>query len=92
MITFNSLLFFKYLEETDFQKYANFYCNPAYHNESSLLIAISKCRDDVNCSMVSATSCDDDMAKYHLCRKDPELVSSDKACYYLKKGKLIKTQ
>ena len=42
--------------------------------------------------MVSATSCDDDMAKYHLCSKLPELISSDKACYYLKKGKSMKIQ
>ena len=86
------IVIFWYLEETDFQKYANSYCTPSYQNENSLLIAISKCRDDENCSMVSATSCDDDMATYHLCRKDAELISSNKACHYLKKGKLIKTQ
>ena len=42
--------------------------------------------------MVSAQSCDNDTSEYHLCRKDPELTPSDKACYYLKKGKPTKTQ
>ena len=42
--------------------------------------------------MVSAQSCENDTSEYHLCRKDPELTSNDKACYYLKKGKPTKTQ
>ena len=80
------------IEITDFQKYEDLYCKSSYKKESSLLIAISKCRDDVNCSMVSAQSCDNDTSEYHLCRKDPELTPSENACYYLKKGKPTKTQ
>ena len=42
--------------------------------------------------MVSAQSCDNGTSEYQLCKKHSELTSSDKACYYRKKGKPTKIQ
>ena len=47
------------------------------------------CRYDIDCSMVSANSCDNETAGYQLCGQFPEMIASDEACTYRKIGILI---
>ena len=77
-----------YLDGSDFPKGNGFYCTDNYENETSLVIAISKCRNNINCSMVSALNCD--TSEYLLCGKSSELIAKDEACYFQKKSIFLK--
>ena len=77
---------FLYLDVSDFPKDVNFHCTSHYQNESSLVLAIMQCREDVNCSMVSASRCDNETSMYYLCRNPPELRAEDGACSFRKPG------
>ena len=81
--------YLQYLGGSDFQKVDGFYCDSHYHNESSLLMALSKCRLDVSCSMVGAPNCNNQTSDslYYLCGKNPEWKQIDGGCYYRKIGK-----
>ena len=80
---------FYYLDGTDFTKYQNFYCKS--ESESyDLPNALSKCRKEVDCSMVSALACDNDTSKYQLCDQSQELIQNERSCTFKKKGTFIK--
>ena len=81
--------YLQYLGGSDFQKVDGFYCDSHYHNESSLLMALSKCRLDVSCSMVGAPNCNNQTSDslYYLCGENPELTQIYGGCYYRKTGK-----
>lgn len=83
----------QHLDGSDFQKVEGFYCMSHYKNETSLVLALSKCRLDVNCLMVSAPICKNQTSypEYYLCGKTPELRQNDDACYYRKSGTLTIT-
>ena len=78
-----------FLDGTDFSKYLNFYCKAESENYD-LLSAISKCREDVDCSMVSSLVCNNDTSQYQICGKFPTLIRTEESCTFRKKGNFMK--
>ena len=76
------------LDGTDFPKYEAYRCNSYsyYHTEATLANAISSCRDDINCSMVSIPECSNETSEFQLCSQSPEMIPDLKSCTYRKKG------
>ena len=76
------------IDGTDFPKYEAYRCNSYsyYHTEATLANAISSCRDDINCSMVSILECSNETSEFQLCSQSPEMIHDLKSCTYRKKG------
>lgn len=84
------LIIFDHLDGSDFVKYENFYCKFSNATENySLPIAMSICRDDTECSMVSSLKCDDEGFDYQTCQESPEMIQNEESCTFRKKGTII---
>ena len=83
---------FRFSDGTDFKKYEGYYCKSFFKTEKSLVDAISECRQNVNCSMVSTSNCRNASTGYRLCEQSTELIPSLEACYHWKKGNFLLNQ
>ena len=80
---------FLFSDGTDFKKYEGYYCKSFFKTKKSLVDAISECRQNVNCSMVSTSNCRNASSGHRLCEQSTELIPNFEACYHWKKGKFF---
>ena len=77
------------LDGFDFSMYRNYYCKSSYQTETGLEAATKKCREDINCTVVSSLDCNVEDSEYKLCDNPTELLPKIDSCTLWKHGKNI---
>ena len=74
------------LDGFDFSMYKNYYCKISHQTETGLEAATKRCKEDINCTMVSSLDCNGD-SEYNLCEKSTEFLPKLDSCTLYKNGK-----
>ena len=83
---------FLFIDGHNFSELNGYYCGSSYVTEHGLTNATLKCREDINCAMVSTLECTDGDSEYRLCEKSTELIPRLEACTLWKKGNIMNIQ
>ena len=74
------------LDGFEFSMYKNYYYKSSYQTETGLEAATKRCKEDINCTMVSALDCGLD-SEYKLCEHSTDLLPKVDSCTLYKIGK-----
>ena len=77
---------FLFLDGEFFSKFNGYYCKSFYQTERGIANATSKCKEDIDCGMVSTLECTDGESLYSLCNKQTEMIPKLDACTLWKIG------
>ena len=69
--------------------YDNYHCKSSYQTERGLENATLKCKEDINCAMVSSLTCDDIDSEYLLCNESTKMIPNLEACTLWKRGSIV---
>ena len=81
-----SFCFLDGLDGFDFSRYNNYYCKSSYKTVTGVVAAMTKCREDIKCAMISSLDCNTEDSEYTLCEKSTELLPKLESCTLWKKG------
>ena len=75
-----------FLDGDVFTIFNDYYCKSSNQTELSMENALSICKEDTNCAMVSTLECTKEDSIYGLCNRSTELIPKLEACTLWKIG------
>ena len=85
----NKYIYFPFLDGDDFSISNSYYCESAFQTHRGLAEAAAKCRNNINCAMLSSLECEDELSEYRLCEISTNLIPNVDACTFWKMGNIM---